>query len=251
MPDPNPTIPPHSIIVRLRLERISYRQLIDNGVLSAQVVSFLPEQLSYLMDVELAKIIVLAIRDGTVAATDSGHDRRKRDLVTSTNADDAILVTVAIPRNKYHVLDALVRDRSSMLYFPSATGFGQFVDPHYPLSAHPPSKAAPGGDHGDNDDDGDDGDDDDNDNTADPLTGENPGLIPNPNKNRGGGVGHGPLIGAVVGVATAAYVGIAMLVVRRYRRKKLREQRHEALHQSISAPIHVSGSTQAWAWHGS
>ncbi|CAO3565503.1 unnamed protein product [Mortierella alpina] len=254
IPDLQPNIPPHSMNVQLRLERVSYAQVIDNGVLAAQLVSFIPAQLSHLMDVEQSKILVLAIRDGTSAGTasssDSGSHQRKRDLVPSTNADDAILVTMAIPRDKYHVLDALVQNRSSMLYFPSATGFGQFVDSHYPLSAHPPSKAVPGGDHGNDDKGG--GDDDDNDgNKADPLTGENPGVISHPNQNGEGGVGHGPLIGSVVGLATAAYVGIAMLVVRRYRRKKLREQQREALHQSISAPIHVSGSTQAWAWHGS
>ncbi|KAF9953480.1 hypothetical protein BGZ72_005368 [Mortierella alpina] len=241
IPDLQPRIPPHSMNVQLRLERVSYAQVIDNGVLAAQLVSFIPAQLSHLMDVEQSKILVLAIRDGTSSTTSNGHDKRKRDLIPSTNADDAILVTVAIPRDKYHVLDALVQNRSSMLYFPTATGFGQFVDSRYPLSAHPPSKARPGGDH----------EDDDDDDTADPLTGEDPGLIPNPNKNRSGGVGHGPIIGTVVGLATAAYVGIAMLVVRRYRRKKLRQQQREALHQSISAPIHVSGSTQAWAWHGS
>ncbi|KAF9942449.1 hypothetical protein BGZ67_001806 [Mortierella alpina] len=245
IPDLKPNIPAHSMNVQLRLERVSYAQVIDNGVLAAQLVSFIPAQLSYLLDVEQSKILVLVIRDGTSAPAHSGNDKKKRDLVTSTNADDAILVTIAIPREKYHVLDALVQNRSSMLYFPSATGFGQFVDPHYPLSAHPPSKAVPGGDHED------DGHDDDDDNTADPLTGENPGVIPNPNKNRGEGVGHGPIIGSVVGLATAAYVGIAMLIVRRYRRRKLREQQREALQQSISAPIHVSGSTQAWAWHGS
>ncbi|KAF9275909.1 hypothetical protein BGZ68_010381 [Mortierella alpina] len=240
IPDLKPNIPPHSMNVQLRLERVSYAQVIDDGVLAAQLVSFIPAQLSYLLDAEQSKILVLAIRDGTSATTDNGHGNRKRDLVPSTNAYDAILVTVAIPRDKYHVLDELVQNRGSMLYFPSATGFGQFVDSKYPLSAHPPSKAVPGGDH-----------EDDDDNTADPLTGEAPGVIPNPTKNRSGGVGNGPLIGSVVGLATAAYVGIAMLVVRRYRRKKLREQQREALHQSISAPIHVSGSTQAWAWHGS
>ncbi|KAG0198598.1 hypothetical protein BGX28_007969 [Mortierella sp. GBA30] len=248
IPNLHPTIPDNSINVQLRLERVSYAQVIDNGILAAQLVSFLPAQLSHLLDVDPELILVLAIRDGSSNNNNNNNNnngaKRKRDLMTSKNASDAILVTIAIPRDKYWTLDTLVQDRSSMLYFPSATGFGQFVDPQFPLSANPPSKVRGGGSG--------QGEDNEDDSSADPLTGGGSGIITNPNnKTDKSGTNNGPVIGSVVGLATAAYVGIALLVMRRYRRKKIVEQEHEQLRQSISAPVHVSGSTQAWGWHGS
>lgn len=116
------------------------------------------------------------------------------------------------------------------------------MDSEYVLASHPPSRSRGGED-----------DDDDGDITADPLTGDNPSLIPGPDGNNKGGSSkssHAPIIGSVVALATIAYVGIAIVVVRKYQAKKLREQQErEAVRQNISGPINVRGGANGWGWH--
>ncbi|KAG0044904.1 hypothetical protein BGZ83_009822 [Gryganskiella cystojenkinii] len=281
IPDLNPDIPPNSIKVHLRLKRVSYYQVITNGILAAQLVSFIPGQLCQILNVDCSLIMVLAIRDGVNASSNSsrklkkrrnsdleivaeGQDnlnekkrtvhllRRdveesylhqelaKRGLVTTNNAADAILVTVAIPQTHYWDLSTLVADPKSSLYVAGDTLFGQFFDSSFPLSNNPPPSPGTGGD----------GSGDDGNTTADPLTGGDPNTItPNPGGSASGN--NGPVIGSLVGLAAAAYVGIAMLVVRRYRNKKLKEQEEVEMKSKISAPINVQESSQGWGWHSS
>lgn len=217
--------------------------MINNGVLAAQLVSFIPSQLGDLLDVDEDDILVLAIRDGT--SNGNGGSRRKRALVTSQSSDDAVLVTVSIPASKYSALNALVKDENSELYKNTDNTFGQFVDPDFPLSKNPPSTGSKGssGNKGSN--------------GNDPLTDDGFGSgDPDAVQPDGNGKGKGissAMIGLMVGLATAAYVGIAMVAVRVYRRRKLRDQQQEqrdALQRSISAPVSVQGSSQGWGWHG-
>ena len=279
IPDLHPDIPNNSIKVHMRFERVSYYQVINNGILAAQLVSFIPAQLCQLLNVDCDLIMVLAIRDGASASSitsrklkkrrhnsdmleaEASNDQdlphggaahvllrregestallEKRGLVTTNNAADAILVTVAIPLPQYWSLNTLLTNPNSALFTVGATNFGQFLDSTFPLSNQPP----PPPDSEDGDDDGD--------STADPLTGGEPGSVV-PNSGGGSSTNNGPVIGSVVGVAAIAYVGIAMFVVRRQRDKKLRE--HEAAEQAkakISAPVNVQDSTQGWGWHSS
>ncbi|KAF9278632.1 hypothetical protein BGZ88_000443 [Linnemannia elongata] len=276
IPNLDPDIPANSFNVVLRLEHVSYYQVINNGVLAAQLVSFLPAQLARVLQIDSSLIQVLAIRDGsdnplaangatvppvavrstttsastaatTTTATKSKRSVRKRGLVTSPNSADAILVTVSIPRNKYWPLNSLVVDRSSALYVKEAQSFGQFLDHGYALASHPPSLSRGGGGSSDGNGEG------DGDITADPLTGDNPSLIPGPDGKNGGSSksSNAPIIGSVVALATIAYVGIAIVVVRRVQAKKLREQQErEAIRQNISGPINVRGGANGWGWHG-
>ncbi|KAF9540755.1 hypothetical protein EC957_003773 [Mortierella hygrophila] len=279
IPNLNPDIPANSFNVVLRLEHVSYYQVINNGILAAQLVSFLPAQLGRVLKVDTSLIQVLAIRDGsdepmaangatvppvavhstttsastaatTTTATKSKRTVRKRGLVTSPNSSDAILVTVSIPRNKYWPLNSLVVDQSSALYVKEVQSFGQFLDHEYALASHPPSLSRGGG--GSDGSDG-QGDGDDGDATADPLTGDNPSQIPGPDGNTNGGSSKSssaPIIGSVVALATIAYVGIAIVVVRRVQAKKLREQQErDAIRQNISGPINVQGGANGWGWH--
>ncbi|KAF9186943.1 hypothetical protein BGZ51_001662 [Haplosporangium sp. Z 767] len=256
IPDLHPIIPPNSMNVQLRFERVSYSQVINNGVLAAQLVSFIPAQLGHVLDVDPSLILVLVIRDGSLkidSASDAGLNTiKKRNLVTTNSVEDAILVTVTIPRHKYWTLDTLVRNQGSILYFPTPTSFGQFLDSSFPLSKRPPSKSdqvkgSGGGDGGNGGNEKEGGNDDGgDDSSADPLTGSLPGMVDH--KNNSNNPSHASIVGSVIGLATVAYVGIAILVLRRYRRKKVQEQERLAFQQSISAPIHVHGSTQGWSW---
>ncbi|OAQ32576.1 hypothetical protein K457DRAFT_288157 [Linnemannia elongata AG-77] len=253
----NPDIPQNSFNVQLRLQHVSYYQVIHNGVLAAQLVSFIPEQLSSLLKVDSDDILVLAIRDASRHSAgskrslrqrdnriDNRGDFRKRDLVTSNSGDDAVLVIVSIPKSHYWTLSGLLKDPKSGLYTPSPESFGQYIDAEYPLSNRPPEAASKGG------------------NNSNPLTGDHlgtgdPNLVTNPDAN-GGSSSHGAIIGSLVGLATVAYVGIAMLVIRRYRRRRQAEQdeadRRLQLQRSISAPItvpvNVQGGSQGWGWQG-
>ncbi|KAF9129540.1 hypothetical protein BGW39_004054 [Mortierella sp. 14UC] len=278
IPNLNPVIPAHSFNVILRLEHVSYYQVINNGVLAAQLVSFIPAQLGNLLKVDTSLIQVLAIQDGstkpleanvaavppvtmpsttkaaarTTPATTSKRSVRKRGLVTSPNAADAILVTVSIPRQTYWSLNSLVINPTSALYVQEAQSFGQFLDSSYALSSHPPARnrgngGGSGGSGGNGDGDG--GDGNGGDITADPLTGNNPNLVTGPDGQPGGSSSksNAPIIGSVVALATIAYVGIAIVVVRRVQAKKLREQQErDALHQSISGPVNVQGGANGW-----
>ncbi|KAG0015038.1 hypothetical protein BGZ80_010086 [Entomortierella chlamydospora] len=225
----------------MRLQQVSYYQVIYNGVLAAQIVSFVPAQLATLLAVDPSKVVVLAIRDSSNSGTS-----KKRSLVTSNDQGDAILLTVAIPTSSYWALNSLVVNKSSSLYETSASSFGQYVDSTFPLSGSPPPNVS--GSFGMN-----------NPSVLNPLTGDEFGsqdpdtVTPGGN---GSGTGtsssssNGALIGSLVGAATIAYVGIALVIVRRNRRKKEKKaEARFALQQSISAPIGVQGSEQGWGWH--
>ncbi|KAG0005241.1 hypothetical protein BGZ65_011658, partial [Modicella reniformis] len=267
IPDLHPQIPENSFSVRLRFEQVSYVQVINSGVLAAQLVSFIPAQLGEVLNVDPQMVLVLAIRDGSSSSSslsslskaEGRARRRKRAVVTTNNAEDAILVTVSIPQDQYWVLSALVKDRNSILYIPAPDSFGQYLDPTFPLSSRVPSSGSSdegkgnggsgnGNDNSDNDDEGSDGDNGDDSNSADPLTGQEPPS--RVNRNDGWSASSkAPIIGSVIGLVTVAYVGIAILVVRRYQRKKLLEQEREALQRSISAPVAVQSSTvHGWGW---
>ncbi|KAF9912201.1 hypothetical protein EC991_000612 [Linnemannia zychae] len=281
IPNLNPVIPARSFNVILRLEHVSYYQVINNGVLAAQLVSFIPAQLGKLLKVDTSLIQVLAIQDGstkpleaniavappvtlpppttkppaprkttatTTTTTTSKRSVHKRGLVTSPNAADAILVTVSIPRKTYWSLNKLVIDPKSDLYVQEAQSFGQFLDSSYALSSHPPARNGGGNGGSEENGNGDGGDI-----TADPLTGNNPSLITGPDGQPTGSSSksNAPIIGSVVALATIAYVGIAIVVVRRVQAKRLREQQErDALHQSISGPVNVQGGANGWGWHG-
>lgn len=249
IPNLHPDIPEGSFNVHLRLQHVSYYQVINNGILAAQLVNFLPAQLSQVLDVDTDQVLVLAIRDASVqgasspSPTPGGKPGKKRGLVTSKSEQEAILVTIAIPKTHYQALAAAVADTNGPLYTPSADTFGQYLDESYPLSNQPPATPS-GGSKG----------------TAgepSPLTGDQFGIGgPDPvSKDGGSGSSNGVLIGTLVGAATIAYVGIAMVVVRAVRRKRIRQQEEEqraALQRSISAPV-VSvqgGATTGWGWNG-
>jgi hypothetical protein len=260
IPNLYPDIPPSSFNVQLRLQHVSYYQVIHNGVLAAQLVSFIPEQLSSLLNVDRDDIQVLAIRDASrrsagskrsLRQRDYSHignrgDFRKRDLVTSNSGDDAVQVIVSIPKSHYWTLSGLIKDPKSGLYTPSSESFGQYIDSAYPLSNRPPETASKGGNNSNN-----------------PLTGDHlgtgdPNLVTSPGTDSGSSSSHGAIIGSLVGLATVAYVGIALVVIRRYRRRRQAEQdeadRRLQLQRSISAPItvpvNVQGGSQGWGWQG-
>ncbi|KAF9092590.1 hypothetical protein BGX29_010377, partial [Mortierella sp. GBA35] len=265
IPDLQPDIPPNSFNVQLRLQHVSYYQVIHNSVLAAQLVSFIPEQLGSLLEVDSDDILVLAIRDASrhsagskrsirrASSNRNGGDNnhgsfRKRELVTSNDGDDAVQVVVAIPKTHYWTLSGLLEDAKSGLYTPSPESFGQYIDPSYPLSNRPPETASKGG------------------NNNNPLAGDHLGtgdsnLVTKPGSDdsAGGSTSHGAIIGSLVGLATVAYVGIAMVVIRKYRRRRQAEQdeadKRLQLQRSISAPIsvpvNVQGSgSQGWGWQG-
>ncbi|KAG0021770.1 hypothetical protein BGZ81_008798 [Podila clonocystis] len=242
IPNQNPVIPPGSFHVHLRFEHVSYYQVIINGVLAAQLVSFVPAQLAQVLGIDSHLIMVLAIRDGSSSSINKKRSLQRRGVV-STDVQDAILMTVTVPQSQYYTLQGLVENKVSALYIPGSNTFGQFLDPTYPLSNRPPNRSGSGS--GSNDDDGGISDDV----NADPLTGN----LPNPvGGTTSAHTSRGPIIGSIVGLATVAYVGIALVVMRAYRRKKLREQeeqaKREAFQQSISAPV-MHG--QGWGWHSS
>lgn len=251
IPNVNPVIPPGSFHVHLRFEHVSYYQVINNGVLAAQLVSFIPAQLAQVLNIDSQLVMVLAIRDGSLSSLSNNKKRslQRRGVVASSNVQDAVLVTATVPRSQYYTLQGLVANKVSALYVPGSNTFGQFLDPTYPLSNQPPSRSGSGtGSNGNSDN----GNSDDDDVTADPLTGSLPGLDGGTTTS-GGHTSRGAIMGSLVGLATAAYVGIALVVMRAYRRKKLREQeeqeRREAFQQSISGPV-MQGS-QGWGWHSS
>jgi len=228
---------------------VSYYQVINNGVLAAQLVSFIPAQLAQVLNIDSQLVMVLAIRDGSLSSSNSKkRSLQRRGVVASGNVQDAVLVTATVPQSQYYILQGLVANKVSALYVPGPNTFGQFLDPTYPLSTRPPSRSGSGNGNNENGN----SDDENEDVTADPLT----GTLPDPaggTTTSGKQTSRGPIIGSLVGLATVAYVGIALVVMRAYRRKKLREQdeqaRREAFQQSISAPV-IQGS-QGWGWHSS
>lgn len=259
IPDLHPDIPDNSFNVQLRFEHVSYFQVINNGVLAAQLVSFIPAQLSQVLEADSDLILVLAIQNGSSGLSDGAQAKAavvsrktRRAVVTSDSGDEAILVTVAIPKNQYWALDALVKDTDSALYVPGPDSFGQYLDPTFSLSSNPPSSSSGSGNGNgnNNNDDNEDNSNDDDDSSADPLTGQQPSSqITRPNGEGSSTPSNAPIIGSVIGLVTVAYVGIAIVVMRRYRHKKLKEHERAVFQRSISAPVAVhSDTTHGWGW---
>ncbi|KAF9436346.1 hypothetical protein BGZ76_004206 [Entomortierella beljakovae] len=198
------------------------------------LVTFVPEQLSTLLDVDTSEILVLAIRDSSTNSNNRAG--KKRDLVTSDNEGDAILLTVSIPIRTYWSLNKLVVNKTSSLYVTNSNSFGQYVDPTFPLSKNPPAQSNGGLS---------------NPSTPDQLVGDYFGSDPstvvpkNSNKNS-----NGALIGSVVGVATIAYIAIAVVVIRNNRRKKRRKEEEELAYQQ-NLSMSVRDGAQGWGWHRS
>ncbi|KAF9965701.1 hypothetical protein BGZ70_004281 [Mortierella alpina] len=244
IPNLKPKIPKDNFPVTLRFQQVSYYQVISNGILAAQLVNFIPAQLAPLLNVAEEKILVLAIRDGRSGGSSSSppsRRARKRALVTTQDEDDSIRVVVSIPRSKYWALNELVSNRHSALYTPTANGFGQYLDWNYPLSNQPPPPVSSGS-KGSNGQGG----------NHNPLTGDHLGAG-DPDQAAGGlGSSNGAVTGSLIGLATVAYVGIALVVVRMVRRKKLREQeaQEKLSPKNISAPVRVQGGSQGWGWQG-
>ena len=246
IPNLKPKIPKNNFPVTLRFQQVSYYQVISNGILAAQLVNFIPAQLAPLLDVAEEKILVLAIRDGRSGGSSSSSSppsrrARKRALVTTEDEDDSIRVVVSIPQSKYWVLKDLVSNRHSVLYTPTANGFGQYLDWNYPLSNHPPPPVSSGS-KGSNGQGG----------NHNPLTGDHLGAGDPDQATGGTGSTNGAVTGSLIGLATVAYVGIALVVVRMVRRKKLREQeaQEKLSPKNVSAPVRVQGGTQGWGWQG-
>ncbi|KAG9326428.1 hypothetical protein KVV02_008048 [Mortierella alpina] len=249
IPNLKPQIPRNNFPVNLRFQQVSYYQVISNGILAAQLVNFIPAQLAPLLKVDEDKILVLAIRDGrsggssSSSSSSSSRRAKKRALVTTQDEDDSIRVVVSIPQSKYWVLNDLVSNRHSALYTPTADGFGQYLDWNYPLSNRPPPPVSSGS-KGSNGNNG---------GNHNPLTGDHLGAGDPDQATGGSGSSNGAVIGSLIGLATVAYVGIALVVVRTVRRKRLREQEAQAKMspKNISAPVRVQGGSQGWGWQGS
>jgi hypothetical protein len=211
--------------VTLKFNAISYVQMVNDPVLTAQFVQAIPLLISSAVDLTPDQIIVVSI----VSSSGTGSTRRKsRRAVVS-----GIVTTMAIPSDQVDALQLAIRDPTSALYSSKNGQLALLLDTTYPLTNSTDSSSSGAS-------------------VTDPNASSSSGQS---NGNAAStGPSRGVIIGVSVGGATALYAGMTVVAVRAYRRRKARKaeqtaQQNAMFAHSISAPImneNTLGFTPQW-----
>lgn len=211
--------------VTLRFNAISYVQMVNDPVLTAQFVQALPLLISSAIDLTPDQIIVVSI----ISSSGVGATRRK----ARRSAVPGIVTTLAIPSNQVSALQLAIRDPTSALYSTKNGQLAILLDTTYPLTNNTDSSSSGTG-------------------VTDPNASSTSG------QTTGNTASTGPsrsvVIGVSVGGATALYAGMTVVAVRAYRRRKAKKaeqmaEQNALFAHSISAPImneNTLGFTPQW-----
>lgn len=211
--------------VNLRFNAISYVQMVNDPVLTAQFVQAIPLLISSAVDLTPDQIIVVSI----VSSSGVGTTRRK----VRRGAVPGIVTTLAIPSEQVSALQLAIRDPSSALYSTKNGQLAVLLDTTYPLTNNTDSSSS-------------------GTSVTDPNASSTGGQ---PTDNTAStGPSRSVVIGVSVGGATALYAGMTVVAVRAYRRRKAKKaeqmaEQNALFAHSISAPImneNTLGFTPQW-----
>jgi hypothetical protein len=115
-----------SDITQVKFNGISYNALIENAVMTAQLVQELPALFSKSLNISADDVIVVSI----TRSNQNISKRKKRDV-----GGTGIVVTMAIPETQVAPLKSLIADTKSSLYSPDNGQLPKFIDSSYPVQS--------------------------------------------------------------------------------------------------------------------
>lgn len=187
----------------MKFTQLSYPQMVQDAVLTAEFVQALPVYISNSLNVTADDVIVVTITSAT-----SGS-KRKRDTSSA-----GVVVSMAIPTGKVTELGSLVGNTQSSLYASTNGQLASLVDSSYFVSN----------------------------NVASTASDTSQQSVNNDGSSSTGGLSKGALIGICVSVGVIVYAAATLVVFKVYqRRKRAKEEQavtdHQLFAQSISEPI--------------
>jgi hypothetical protein len=107
-----------SSMVHMKFHTISYPEMVQDAILTAQFVQSLPVMISKSLSISVDDVIVVTITSGTTQKRDSG----------------GVVVNLAIPSDDVADLQTLVSQTNSSLYSPSNGQLASLIDSSYAIS---------------------------------------------------------------------------------------------------------------------
>lgn len=202
-----------STYVTMKFTQLSYPQMVQDAVLTAEFVQALPVYISNSLNITADDVIVITITSAPSSA------KKKRDTNTSGSG---IVVSMAIPADKVTELKNLIENTESALYSTSNGQLATLLDSSYFVSAASTSNVSSQQSM--------------NDPNGSTSNSTNSGTKSN------GGLSKGALIGICVSIGVVVYAAATVVFYKVYqRRKRAKEQEaladHQLFAQSISEPI--------------
>jgi hypothetical protein len=105
----------------MKFNQLSYNQMVQDAVLTAQFVQALPVMISNSLSITADDVIVV-----TITSAQSTSKRRKRDASTS-----GVIVSMAVPGDNVNTLQNMVSQQNSSLYSSNNGQLALLIDPSY------------------------------------------------------------------------------------------------------------------------
>lgn len=105
-------------MVHMKFHTISYPEMVQDAILTAQFVQSLPVMISKSLSISVDDVIVVTITSGATQKRDSG----------------GVVVNLAIPSDDVDDLQTLVSQTNSSLYSPSNGQLASLIDSSYAIS---------------------------------------------------------------------------------------------------------------------
>ncbi|KAL0074422.1 hypothetical protein J3Q64DRAFT_1420479 [Phycomyces blakesleeanus] len=224
-PNINAEIPDTSDLVNMKFNYLSYPQMVQDALLTAEFVQALPVLISKVLDISEDDVIIVTITSGS---QQSG--KKKRQTTDSTG----VIVSMAIPSTEVTELQTLVASSDSSLYAASNGQLASLIDSSYKITSSSVASTA---------------------NTpvvSDPNSGsvESSEASSQPDQQKSG-LSKGSIIGICVSVGAIVYAAATVIVVKKIRHRKRQIQEPPMVDQhvfarSISAPI-SQGNSLGWS----
>ena len=123
----------------MKFKYISYSQMVQDAVLTAQFVQTLPAFLSKNLDVTADDIIVVTITSAsgsTSSSSGSSSSNKKRALLRKREDGSGVVVSIAIPGDQVSELQTLISQSNSSLYSNSNGQLATLIDSSYPITGN-------------------------------------------------------------------------------------------------------------------
>ncbi|KAI9478286.1 MAG: hypothetical protein EXX96DRAFT_570273 [Benjaminiella poitrasii] len=232
-PNVDAIIPDTSSVVYMKFKYLSYPDMVQDAVLTAQFVQSLPIMLSKSLSITADDVIVVTIS----SASGSDSKKKKRSVLEKREEATGVVVSIAIPEHQVAELEYLINETNSSLYSTSNGQLATMIDPAYPIYGNAVNSSGNTGTS----------------NIADPNDSNSDNEVITDNQNSkhdssssntsaNGGLSKASLIGICVSIGVVVYAAATVGAIVVYRKRRAaKEQKamaeHQVFAQSISEPI--------------
>jgi hypothetical protein len=131
-PNINAIIPDSSSLVFMKFNHISYPQMVQDAILTAQFVQTLPVLLSKSLGITADDVIVVTITSASAGANASSRLARRRAFAKRDD-NTGLVVSIAIPTTEVDDLQNLISQRNSALYSSDNGQLATLIDSNFPI----------------------------------------------------------------------------------------------------------------------